>query len=98
MMNAIVQEGAWLYDGQVPTGVRVVHCNVRYGTGDWQDPPEIRNDVSGAGFDVQWASPTSPSTYSAHASAVFPTLADAIAYAEGTAWVAGTLKWSQWVE
>ena len=94
-MNAIVQEGTWLYDGQVSTGVRVVHCNIRYGTGDWQDPPEIRNDFSVAGFDVQWASPTSPSTYSAHASAVFLTLADAIAYAEGTAWVAGTLKWSQ---
>lgn len=94
-MNAIAREGTWLYDGQVPTGVRVAHCNVRYGTGDCQDPPEIRNDSLVAGFDLQWTSPTSPSTYSAHASAVFPTLAEAVAFAEGTAWAAGSLKWSQ---
>jgi hypothetical protein len=97
-MKAIAREGTWLYDGQIPTGVRVVQCNVRYGTGDRQDPPEICNDSLVAGFDVQWASPVSPSTYPVHASAVFPTLAEAVAYAEGTAWAAGSLKWSQGVE
>lgn len=71
---SVVKEGTWLYDGQVTTGVRIVSCDVRHGSGDWQDEPEVGDEFEVSGFDVQWASPTSPQHYSDHASAVFPTL------------------------
>lgn len=90
---AVVLEGTWLYDGQVPTGVRIVSCTVRYGTCDWQDPPEIRDDQFVAGFDVQWATPTTPRLYSDFPSANFSTLKDAVANVESAAWAIGTLKW-----
>lgn len=96
LMNAYVisREGTWLYDGQIPTGVRVVACATRWGSGDDEDPPDIRDDVDVPGFDVLWATPTSPFEFSSYASAVFLTLEEAIAHVEDAAWTQGTLKWS----
>ena len=91
---AVVKEGTWLYDGQIATGVRIVSCSVQWGSGDWEDPPEIRDDLEVAGFDVQWASPTSPADYPNSASACFATLDEALEYVEGVAWAKDTLKWS----
>lgn len=90
---AVVQEGTWLYDGQVPTGVRIVSWPIRYGSGDWEDPPEIRDDYEIAGFDVQWASPTTPRLYSGFASVRFSTLQEAISHVERAAWASATLEW-----
>ena len=89
----VVKEGTWLYDGSVPTGVRIVSCSIRYGSGDWQDPPELQEDHVVPGFDVQWASPTTPRDYGENPSAVFPSLRDAVAHAERAEWAASTLKW-----
>lgn len=91
----ILREGTWLYCGRVLTGVRIVSCSVRYGSGDLQDTVEVREDRMVLGFDVQWASPTTPHDYGNDASAVFSTLADAMAYAERAEWVAATLKWTE---
>lgn len=91
----VVKEGTWLYDGNVPTGVRIVSCPVRYGTGDWQDPLDIREDLAEPGFDVQWASATTPRDYGNFASAVFSSLQEAVAYVETSAWAASTLKWDE---
>ncbi|WP_153064268.1 hypothetical protein [Acidovorax sp. ST3] len=91
----VVKEGTWLYDGTVPTGVRIVSCSIRYGSGDWKDPQEIQEDQKVPGFDVQWASPTTPRDFWEYQSAVFPTLQDAIAHAEQAAWASSTLKWNQ---
>lgn len=91
---AIIKEGTWLYDGQIPTGVRIVSCSMRWGTGDWEDPPEIRENLKVDGFGVQWASPTSPVEYSDQASASFATLEAAIEHVESVAWTKGSLKWS----
>ena len=91
----VVKEGTWLYDGTVPTGVRIVSCSIRYGSGDWEDPPETQEDQTVPGFDVQWASPTTPRDFWKYPSAVFPTLQDAIAHAEQAAWASSTLKWNQ---
>ena len=91
---AIVKEGTWLYDGQIPTGVRIVACSMRWGSGDWEDPPEIRDDLKIDGFGVQWASPASPVEYSNQAPACFATLEAAIEYVENVAWAKGSLKWA----
>lgn len=91
----VVKEGTWLYDGTVPTGVRIVRCPVRYGTGDWEDPPDIREDLAEPGFDVQWASATTPRDYGNFASARYSSLQEAVAHVETSAWAASTLKWDE---
>lgn len=90
----VVREGTWMYDGHIPTGVRIVSCSIRYGSSDWQDPPDQHEDQSVPGFDVQWASPTKPHDYGNYASAVFPTLSDAVTHVERALWAAATLKWA----
>ncbi|CAN7437973.1 hypothetical protein LJR066_002706 [Acidovorax sp. LjRoot66] len=89
-----VREGTWMYDGHIPTGVRIVSCSIRYGSSDWQDPPDQHEDQSVPGFDVQWALPSKPHDYGNYASAVFPTLSDAVTHVERALWAAATLKWA----
>ena len=90
----VVREGTWLYDGRVPTGVRIVSCSIRYGSRDCLDPSEVQEDQTVPGFDVQWASPTKPRDYGNYASAVFPTFLEAVAHAERAIWASATLRWA----
>lgn len=39
-----VRCGTWLYDGSIPCEVRIVPHDTLYGTGDYEDPPEISDD------------------------------------------------------
>jgi hypothetical protein len=52
-----VLSGTWLYDGTVECGVEVWRRNWRPGTGDYEDPPEIRDDLEGEWYEVVF-SPT----------------------------------------
>ena len=39
-----IKTGTWLYDGNIPCEVRIVPHNILYGSGDYEDPPEIGED------------------------------------------------------
>ena len=39
----VVREGIWLYD-TLSCKIRIIKWNVLYGTGDFEDEPEIRDD------------------------------------------------------
>ena len=41
----IICEGTWLYAGSTPAGVRIRVTSIRYGTGDYEDPPDLRDDA-----------------------------------------------------
>jgi hypothetical protein len=53
-----VKQGTFLYDGTVSCDVRIVRTDVRYGSGDHEDPPEVREDQPGPCFYVEWSSTT----------------------------------------
>lgn len=53
-LGVIVREGIWLYGGTTRVGVRIRATSIRYGSGDHDDPPEIRDDVPVSGFSVEW--------------------------------------------
>ena len=55
MFGSPVATGSWLYAGAIPTGVRILHSRIAYGTADYEDPPEVRNDREGSWFYVEWA-------------------------------------------
>jgi len=40
----VVKRGTWLYDGTVLCEVRIVQHHLLYGSGDYEDPPEIADD------------------------------------------------------
>jgi len=50
----IARRGEWRYGGEVWAGVRIRVTTTRFGSGDYEDPPEIREDQAVAGFSVEW--------------------------------------------
>jgi hypothetical protein len=36
--------GQWLYDGRISLAVRLFESDILYGSGDEEDPPELRED------------------------------------------------------
>lgn len=84
----VVAEGSWLYDGSVPTKVRVLQCDVAFEAGDYDDEPEDAEGRPGPGFYVQWefagggagGSLTGP----------FPTLDEARSHVQKSA---GAVRW-----
>jgi len=49
----VVKNGTFLYDGTVMCDVRIVRSDMRPGSGDCEDPPELANDQYGEFFYVQ---------------------------------------------
>lgn len=84
-----VKQGTFLYDGTVTCNVRIVRTEMRYGSGDHADPPEIRDEQPGPGFYIEWGSTTTPGEYTSGVGD-YATLADAIRAVEQQ--VSG-LKW-----
>lgn len=44
LLGRPIRVGSWLYAGWVPIAVRLFRSEVRWGTGDEEDPPEWRDD------------------------------------------------------
>lgn len=74
-----VKAGVWLYDGSVPSQVIVVHRDVRFGTGDYEDEDSVRGDVPGDTFEVLYAVAGDPNQLAGGGQ--FDVLADALAAA-----------------
>jgi len=52
----IIRCGYFLYDGFHPTELRIVRSPIRYGTGDYEDPPEICNDIEVETYYIEYGS------------------------------------------
>ena len=77
----VLKQGIWLYAGVVMCDIRIVKHNWRYGTGDYEDPPEMREDLQGEFYNLEFGSPVKrggyPSRGGCHLS-----LAEAVSEAE----------------
>jgi len=76
-----VKMGVWLYDGAVQTDVRIVSLAMTYGSGDYQDPPEVQEDQDIPSFAIEWGSPGEPGIFRSR-EINFPTLEAAILHVE----------------
>lgn len=63
--ESVVQAGTLLYDGQVVRDLRIVLSPVRRGTADYEDPPEVSDDVDQDKFYIQYGSTTSRGVFNA---------------------------------
>lgn len=84
-----VIQGTFLYDGTVTCDVRIVRTEVRYGSGDHEDPPAVRDDLPEPWFYIEWGSTTARGEYKAGGGG-YSTLSDAMQTARKQ--VSG-LKW-----
>jgi len=52
----VVKRGTFLYGGTWRCAVEIVQTDFRAGTGDYEDPEEIREDARGVFYDIRYAS------------------------------------------
>jgi hypothetical protein len=77
----VVMKGNWIYGESVTNNLQIVRSDVLYGSGDYEDPPEIRNDKEIECYYIEFLS----STHKDKVDSVrggFLTLAEAIDNAE----------------
>lgn len=88
----VVKNGTFLFDGTVTCDVRIVRSQMRLGSGDWQDPPELADDQYGEFFYIQYGSTTARGQFNA-AGGGGATLQEAIATAESAPGFGNTIRW-----
>jgi len=92
--ETIVKEGTFVYDGRIQCDVRIVHSPIRYGSGDYEDPPEIENDLEQDTFYIHYGSTTERGVFNAGGGG-YPSLAEAMAAAEAAPGIGSTIRWSE---
>ncbi|OJV62808.1 MAG: hypothetical protein BGO41_09320 [Clostridiales bacterium 38-18] len=75
--NKTVLEGTWKYDNAKLCNLRIVKENTIYGTGDYEDPPEIREDIELECYYVEYESMVEKNRYCTRSQA-YMSVADAI--------------------
>lgn len=88
----IVKQGVFLYDNLVECDIRIVFSPIRYGSGDYEDPEEIRNDVETPTFYIELSSTTQRGVFNA-GGGCHPTLEQAILSAQKLPGIGASIKW-----
>lgn len=92
--ETVVMEGSFVYDGTIECDIRIVHSPIRYGSGDYEDPPEIADDVQCDTYYVQYGSTTARGVFTSGGMG-FPSLSEAMTSAESVAGPGPTVRWKQ---
>jgi hypothetical protein len=61
----VVLEGSWLYAGTTRYRIAIVRRGSRYGSGDYEDPPEVAQDREAATFEVWYTAAGDPERFAA---------------------------------
>jgi hypothetical protein len=85
--------GTFLYAGSVECDIRVVRSSTRFGSGDYEDPPDLRDDVEIETFYIEYGSTTDRGVFNAGGGA-YSSLAEAIAAAEASLGPSARLRWA----
>ncbi len=88
----LVLRGSWLYSGTVPCEIKIVCQNVAYGTGDYEDDPEMAEDKEGLFFYILFQAAGSPGEFKSMVGP-FDTLESAKDHCFIT--THGTVKWQE---
>ena len=88
----VVLEGTFLYAGVHECDIRIVYSSTRFGSGDYEDPPEISDDTDQDIYYLQYGSTTERGVFNAGGGG-FCSLAEAEAAAEAAPGIGPTIKW-----
>jgi hypothetical protein len=90
--SKVVKSGTFLYAGNVVCDVRIVREPIRFGTGDYEDEEDVREDQLAETFYVEYGSTTERGRFNAggggHAS-----LAEAVSAVESAPGIGATVTW-----
>jgi hypothetical protein len=82
----VLKVGYWIYNGTIKCRVEIQFSIIRYGSGDYEDQPEWRDDQPGEWYVVSYSTPIDPNKCPSdwQIKQGEPTLAEAILKAEAT--------------
>jgi hypothetical protein len=61
----VVLEGSWLHAGTTPCRIAIVRRGTHYGSGDYEDPPEVAEDREAETFEVRYTAAGEPDRFAA---------------------------------
>jgi hypothetical protein len=61
----VVLEGVWLYGGTTECRIAIIRRDVRYGSADYEDPPEVAQDLEAETFEVLYTAAGDPDRFAA---------------------------------
>jgi hypothetical protein len=85
-----IKRGTWLYAGSIPREVRIVKHHTLYGTGDYEDSPEIAEDQNVECFYILYRTSVDEPQWVGGGAAL--TLLEAVTQAEAT--LGSGLRWN----
>lgn len=88
----VVATGTYLHAGTFECDLRIVFSPVRYGSGDYADPPDIGDDVVTDTYYVQYGSTTQRGFFNAGGGG-YPSLAEARSAAEAALGADRKVEW-----
>lgn len=88
----VVARGTFLYDDTVECDICIVYSPTRYGSGDYEDPPEISDDIEVDTYYLWFGSTTERNRFNA-GGGKFSTLQEAKKDAECRPGFGATVKW-----
>ncbi len=62
----IVKLGTWLYAGEIVCDIRILKHGWRYGSGDYEDELQVREDKQGEFYYIQYGSTVERGIFSGH--------------------------------
>jgi hypothetical protein len=89
----LVKAGTFLYDDSVLCDVVIVFSPIHYGTGDYEEPPEVCDDIEKPTYYVWFGSTTQRGLFNAGGGG-WPTLDEAIASVESRPGFGKTVVWT----
>jgi hypothetical protein len=86
----VVKQGTWLYAGEIVCELRILRHGWNYGSGDYEDEEDVREDKEGEFYYIEYASPTNSTEYKTRAGG-YESLEEAMTAA--TLATHGTISW-----
>ena len=88
----VIREGTFLYAECVVCDIRVLQSPMWYGTGDYEDPPEVADDRECICYYIQYGSTTERGRHNS-GTGPFLTAEEALHHVSKTLTVAAQLEW-----
>lgn len=86
----ILKQGTWLYDGEVICDLRIVRHDWYYASGDYEDPPEVREDRQVEFYYLEFAPPLKRGEF--QGGGCYESIAEALR--DSARLTNGTVKWN----
>src|SRR5512138_3363464 len=89
-----VRRGTFLYGGKVECDVRIIHSPIHFGSGDYEDPAEVQNDIERDTYYIQFGSTTDRGLFNTSLVS-YPSIVEAMAGAAATPGIGCTVRWEE---